>query len=250
MSIPRTLDNTGEDVFKVTLKKDQVVKINIKDAKKKELYLAIFSGVDLKIHQKLLDEEKRGIKYDISKKAYDKYVSNIEIINALDNLKGKRSVRVSKLEMGLKKGTYLFGVMSESNVKKLGNKYSLSITKSAKKYVEFESNNAIKQANTIIKNKLYTATLTNSLDTNDYYKVTVSKKGKLTIKSTVRSPNQKTGFTLYNSSKKKIKYRIKTSDKTTTLESTVSKGTYYIKVQNKSKTDVKQVKYNLKASVK
>lgn len=248
-NIPRTLDQFGEDYFKVTLKKDQPIKLKFKDTKNKEIYVVVYSGVDIPAFQKILSEDKSGQESSISESLYGKYTSKIKIVTAIDNMTGENSIGINKDEIGLKKGTYLIGVMSESSLKKAGNKYNLSITKSSKKNVEFEENDSIKLANAIKPNKLYSAALLNYFDAKDYYKINIPKAGKLTLKSTVAVKGN-TKFTIYNANKKVVSKTVKKVDKTTTVKTAVKKGTYYIKVEKGSSGKVNNLKYNLKATFK
>lgn len=249
-SISRDFDEYGMDYFYFKLEKNQSVNFNIKDAKKKELSVMLVSGLDIKLFQKVLKEEMDGIDSTVTEKELGTYLDNFKMELMFDNLKGEDSVGVSQAEIGLRKGEYVVMVMSDSNIKKYGKNYRLSIKNSTNKDVEMESNDSFKTATAIKRSHTYKASFFTIFDDEDYFKVNVHEAGQLVIKSTMKT-NEKQKLTVYDAKKKKLVTTIKKTGKTYIAQAAVKKGSYYIRVSSASDLlNTAYADYTVKAYVK
>lgn len=244
-SIARTLDDYGMDYFQLSLKKSQSIKLDIKDAKQKKLEIMLVSGIDIDLFNKMLKEEVEDQDSTITDEELEKYINDLKIELVIDNLKGDNSIGVSKAEIGLKKGDYIVIVMSDSNLKKYGKNYNLLIKNSNNKNIEIESNDTFKTAMAIKRSKEYKASFFMFFDDKDYFKVKVPEAGQLVVKSTLKKKG-KLHFNVYDAKKKKINTTFKKSGKTYTTQTSVKKGTYYIRVSS----DESLLNYSVKAFVK
>lgn len=249
-SIARTIDEDGIDYFQLELKKSHSLKFAIKDAKNKKLQLMVVSGLNIDLFNRMLKEEQEGTDSTVTEKELEAYLDDFKIELAIDNLTGEESVGKSKAEIGLRKGNYIVIVMSDSNLKKYGKNYSVSITNSSNKKIERESNDSFKYAMPIKRGQTYQASFFTIFDDVDFFKVTVPEKGQVVVKSTVKK-DEKMKFSLYNTNKKKIKTIVKKSGKTYTMQAPVTKGTYYIRVSSDAFIlDDAYLHYNVKTYVK
>lgn len=261
-TIKRTFDkDLDTDVFYISLKKDQTIKVSIKNAKKKKIDLMVMGGIDIAQYKKELAaiEKLEGLDDDAYLEALDKLLDSDNSMSYMDDLKfhamlsnktGELSMGPSTMEIALKKGDYVFSAMTESSLSKYGVDYDLSITSTNKKNLEYETNDTIKQAMSIKRSQIYNASMTALFDDEDYYKVTVPEAGNLVVQSTTKQ-NAKLSYNFYDSKKKKLTKTVKKSGKSYTAQTAVKKGIYYVRVSNNTfENDDMFLNYNLKAFVK
>lgn len=257
-TIKRTFDpELDADIFYISLKKDQTIKINIKNAKNKEIDLMVMGGLNFAQYKKEL--EKLEHIEDMDEEELDDFLNSGVVTNYMDKLKfhamlsnekGELSIGPSTLELGLKKGEYVFSAMTESNLNKYGVDYELSITTTGKKNIEFETNDVIKEAMAIKRSYLYDSSMTALFDEIDYYKVNIPEAGNLVIRSTTKQ-KAKMSYNFYDSKKNKLTKTVKKSGKTYTAQTVVKKGTYYVRVSTDPYEMEKMfLNYNIKAFVK
>lgn len=188
---------------------------------------------------------------------------NITLFNeqgeTLKSYTNVRDLTYKTMNFGIAKGTYYIKIMPYNTYFYTSSQYSIKINYKASTTFEAENNNKKKHANTLSikkKNKKYKGTISGVISNwndIDYYKVKITKKGKVTIlfqdadldlnhfKISVYNKNGKQ-LTSYSNTKAKKSKKL-----------SLKKGTYYIRVegfQNSSQYYYKysSSQYNLQVS--
>lgn len=238
----RTLDADGMDYFQFTSTKKQTVKLSFKDAGKKGIGLAVVKGLTVKQIEQLEQD-------NISDAEFEKLLDEVKVVALIDNMKGEDSIGQHTAYVGLQKGTYFVLAVGEAEeVKKYGGAYSVSLAKSSKKYVEYESNNTRAKATAMQRSKVYEGSLAFLFDDVDYYKVQVPTTGKLVLNASTKK-RADFSMNIYDSKKKKLKKTTTKSGNHYVTTASVKKGTYYVRISGDA-YDEFLLHYQLKAYVK
>lgn len=240
--VKRTLDADGMDYFQFTSTKKQTMKMSFKDVGKKAIGLAVVKGLTAKQIEQLEQET-------ISDAEFEKLLDEVKVVALIDNMKGEGSIGQHTAYVGLQKGTYFVMAIGEAaEVKKYGNAYSVSLAKSTKKYVEYESNDTRAKATAMQRSKVYEGSLAFLFDDVDYYKVQVPTTGKLVLKASTKK-RADFSMNIYDAKKKKLKKTTTKSGNHYVTTASVKKGTYYVRVSGDA-YDEFLLHYQLKAYVK
>ena len=234
-SIDRNFNNDSMDYFTVKSTKNQTVKLSIKNAQKKSFGVIVVKAKSAKVEEFV---KKNFNRFDqMTEKEmdqlFDVIMNDFKIITSIDNEAKEYSSGKRTDEIRLGKGNYHFITLTDSNLKKYGKGFTLSLANSKNTAIESEFNDTIATANTMKRSTTYKGHFDLMTDDHDYYKVTVPKSGKLVLDTKVAA-KASMNFNIYSKDKKKLTRTTKKSGKTYRTVANVKKGTYFVRIGGSS----------------
>ena len=156
-------------------------------------------------------------------------------------------------KIGIPKGKYYVSVKSASYSTCSTSKYTLYIGYKKSSLWEKEFNNSFVTATKIALGKNYHGSIMDGYSSeNDYYKLSITSKKtyKITINSAMQSnSNEYMNVHIYNSKYEEVgRFGINGNNTTTDYSLTMSKGTYYIKIQSSNYSSSPSNTYGLYVS--
>lgn len=234
-SIDRNFNNDSMDYFTVKSTKNQTVKLSIKNAQKKRFGVIVVKAKSAKVEEFV---KKNFNRFDqMTEKEmdqlFDMIMNDFKIITSIDNEAKEYSSGKRTDEIRLGKGNYHFITLTDSNLKKYGKGFTLSLANSKNTAIESEFNDTIATANTMKRSTTYKGHFDMMTDDHDYFKVTVPKSGKLVLDTKVAA-RASMNFNIYSKDKKKLTRTTKKSGKTYRTVANVKKGTYFVRIGGSS----------------
>lgn len=251
-SIERTFNSDSMDYFTVKSTKNQTVKLSIKNAKKKRFGVIVFKAKSAKVEAFVKENIDRIDQMNEKEmdKLFDMIFNDFKVITSIDNEIKEYSGGKRTDEIRLGKGNYHFLTVTDSNIKKYGKGFTLSLTNTKNTAIESEFNDTIATANAMRKSTTYKGHFDILTDDHDYFKVSVPKTGKLVLDTKVAG-KAAMNFNIYSKDKKKIARSVKKTGNSYRTVANVKKGTYYVRIGG-SANDIDQsfLDYNARVHVK
>lgn len=156
-------------------------------------------------------------------------------------------------QIGIPKGKYYVSVKSASYSSCSNTKYTLYVACKKTSYWEKEFNNSFVTATKVTLGKNFHGSIMDGYSSeSDYYKLSIKNKKtyKITIISNLQSNSNEYWYVhIYNSKYEDLgSFGIKGNNTTTSYSLTMSKGTYYIKIQSSSYSSSPSDTYSLNVS--